>query len=82
MVLNFFWSNYFVTMATDVELLTWIAVGPCFHPISVRVVRIGTGVWALTNMVPYLASAADAMMLRMILHTMSKILLAVGTKSS
>ena len=54
----------------------------CFHPISDRVVQMGTAVWALMKMVPYSASAADAMMLRMILHTTSKIPLVVGTKSS
>ena len=56
--------------------------GPCFHPISERVVQIGTSVWELTKKVPYLASAADAMILRMILHTTSKIPLVVGTKYS
>ena len=57
-------------------------MGPCFHPISDRVVQIGTAVWELTKMVPYSASAAYAMILRMILHTTSKMLLVVGTKSS
>ena len=57
-------------------------MGLCFHPISERLVRIGTAVWELTKMVPYLASAADAIILRMILHTTSKMLLVVGTKSS
>ena len=69
-------------MPTAVELSTWIAVGPSFHQISVRVVRIGTSVWVLTKMVPYLASTADGMLLRMILHTTSKMPLTVGTKSS
>ena len=44
--------------------------------------RIGTYVCALTKMVPYYASAADAMMLRMILQTSSMIPLTVGNKSS
>ena len=57
-------------------------VGPCFHPISERLVWMGTTVWVLMNMAPYLASAADAMILRMILHTTSKMLLVVGIKSS
>ena len=57
-------------------------MGLCFHPILVRVVQIGTAVWALTNMVPYLNSAADAMMLSMILHTTGKMPLTVGTKYS
>ena len=56
-------------------------MGTCFHPISEWVVHMGTAVWVLMNMVPYLASAADAMILRMILHTTSKIPLVVGTKS-
>ena len=64
------------------EFSTLIAVGPCFHPISVRVVRIGTAVCVLTNMVPYSASAADAMILCMILYTTSMMPLTVGTKSS
>ena len=57
-------------------------MGPYLHPISVRVAQIGTAVSALTKMVQYLASAADAMILRMILHTTSKMPLTVGTKSS
>ena len=43
---------------------------------------MGTAVWVLTKMVPYSASAADAIILRMILHTMSKMPLVVGTKYS
>ena len=43
---------------------------------------MGTPVWALTKMVPYSALAADAMILRMILHTTIQMLLIVGTKSS
>ena len=43
---------------------------------------MGTAVWVLMNMVPYYASSADAMILRMIFHTTSKIPLVVGTKSS
>ena len=42
---------------------------------------MGTAVWALTKMVPYLASTADTMILHMILHTTSKMPLVVGTKS-
>ena len=57
-------------------------MGHCFHPISERVVRMGTTVWALMKMVQYSASAADAMILRIILHTTSKIPLVGGTKSS
>ena len=79
--LDFFWSNDLVEMPTAVEFSTWMAVGPCFHTISERVVRIGTDVWALTKMVPYLASAADAVILRMIFHTTSKMPLVVGKKS-
>ena len=65
-------------MPTVVEFSTWMAVGPCVHPISERVVRMGTDVWALMKMVPYSASAADAMILRMIFHTTSKMPLVVG----
>ena len=43
---------------------------------------MGTAVWALTKMVPYSSSAADAMILRMIFHTTSKMPLVVGTKYS
>ena len=56
-------------------------LGPCSQPISERVVRMGTAVWALIKMVLYSALAADAMILRMILHTTSKMPLVVGTKS-
>ena len=42
---------------------------------------MGTAVWALMKMVPYSASAADPMILRMILHTASKMPLVVSTKS-
>ena len=55
---------------------------PFFHPIPVRVVRVGTAVFVLINMVPYSDSAADAMMLRIIFHTTSIIPLTVGTKYS
>ena len=82
MALYIFGRNYLVAMPTAVELSTWIAVGSCFHPISDRVVRIVTDVWALTNMVPYLASVDDVMMLRIFLYTSGKIQLTVGTKSS
>ena len=82
MALDLFWRNYLVVVPIAVELSTWMAVGPCFHPISERVVRMCTAVWALTKMVPYSASDADAMILRMILYTMSKMLLVVGTESS
>ena len=82
MALDFFWQNSLVAIPTAVELSTWMDVGPCGHPISERVVRMGTAVWALIKMLPYSASAADAMILRMILHTTSKMPLVAGTKSS
>ena len=82
MALRFFWRNSLVAMPPAVEFSTWMAVGPCFHPISERVVQIGTTVWVLTKMVPYLASAADVMILRMILHTTIKMPLVVVTKYS
>ena len=82
MTLDFLCRNYLVAMPTAVEFSTRMDVGPCFRPISERVVQMGTAVWALTKMVPYSALAADAMILRMIFHTTSKILLVVGTKSS
>ena len=82
MTLDFFWKNSLVTMPTAVELSTWMSVVPCGHPISERVVRMGTAVWVLMKMVPYSASAADVMILRMILYTTSNMPLVVGTKSS
>ena len=82
MALDFFWRNSLVSMPTAVELSDWMAVGPCGHPISDRVVRMGTDVWELMKMVPYSDSAADAIMLRMIFHTTSKMPLVVGTKYS
>ena len=69
-------------MHTELELSTWMAVGPCFRPISERVVKIGTAVWELTKMVPYSASAAYTMILCMILNTTIKMPLVVGTKYS
>ena len=82
MNLDFFWRNSLVAIPTAVELSTWMDVGPCGQPISERVVRMGTSVWALMKIVPYSSSAADAMILRMILHTASKMPFVVGTKSS
>ena len=82
MALEFFWQNSLVAMPTAVEFSTWVAMGPCFRPISERVVRIGTAVWELTKMVPYSASAADAIIFHMILHTTSNMPLVVGTKYS
>ena len=82
MALDFFWRNSLVATTDAVELSTWMVVGPCVHPISEKVVRMGTTVWALMKMVPYYASAADPMILRMILHTTSKMPLVGGTKSS
>ena len=67
---------------TAVELSTWMAVVPCGQPIPERVVRMGTAVWVLTKMVPYSASASDAMILRMILDMTIKMPLLVGTKYS
>ena len=64
------------------ELSTWMAVGTCGYPISERVVWMGTAVWELIKMVMHSASAADAMILRIILHTTSNMPLLVGTKSS
>ena len=81
MALEFFWKNSLVAMPNAVELSTWMDVGPCFHPISERVVQMGTTIWALMKMMPYSASAADAMILRTILHMTSKMPLVVGTKS-
>ena len=82
MALDLFWRNYLIEMPTAVELSSCIDLGPCFHHISDRVVRIGTVIWALTKMVPYLASAADAMILRMVFYTTSNMPLVVGTESS
>ena len=82
MALDFFWQNFLVAMPNAVEFSTWVAVVPCFRPISERVVWIGSAFGMLTKMVPYSASAADAMILRMILQTTSKMPLGVGTKHS
>ena len=57
-------------------------MGTCVHLISERVVRMGNSVWALMKMVPYSASAPDAMILRMLLHMTSKMPVVVGTKYS
>ena len=82
MALEFFWRNSLVAMPTVVELSTWMDVGSCFLLISERVVQISTAVWVLRKMVPYSASAVDAIILRMILQRTSKMPLVVGTKSS
>ena len=66
MALDFFWWNSLFAIPNAVELSTWMDVGPCGQPISERVVRMGTAVWALMKMVLYSDSAADAMILRMI----------------
>ena len=82
MALDLFWWNSLVEMPNAVKFSTWTDVGPYFHPISESVVRMGTAVWALMKMVPYSDLAADAMILCMIFHAMSKMLLVVGTKYS
>ena len=82
MDLDFFWRNSLVAIPTAVELLNWMAVDPCGQHISESMVRMGTAVWGLMKMVPYSALAYDAMILRMILHTTSKMPLVVGKKSS
>ena len=82
MALDFFWSKSFVAMPTAVELSTWMAVDPCFYPISEMAVQMGTTVWALMKTVPYSSLAADAMILRMILYTTSKMPLVVGMNFS
>ena len=82
LALDFFWRNYLAAMPTTVEFSTWMAVGTCFHTILERVVQMGTAFLALTKMVPYSDLAADAMILRMILHKASKMPLVVSTQSS
>ena len=57
-------------------------MGPCFQPISISVVRMGTSVYVLMKMVPNSDSVADAMMLHMIFQTTSMVQLTVGMKSS
>ena len=69
-------------MPTALEFSTQMALGPFFRPISDGVVLMDTASWALTKMVPYSVSAADAMILRIIFHTTSKMPLVVGTKPS
>ena len=49
-------------------------------PISSSVMRMGTASWKFKNKAPNSASAADAMMLRSILHTTYTMLLSVGSK--
>ena len=78
----FILAKYFVAIITAVELSTWIYVGPRLQPISFSMVRIGIAGCTLMMMVPYSASYADAMTLRMILQTNSMILLTLGMKSS
>ena len=81
--IHFFWfllKNSFIPRPTAVEFSTWIAVGPCFKTNSISVVRMGISVCALMRMVPYPASAVDAMMLRIIFQTTSMIPLPVGMK--
>ena len=65
-----------------VELSTLIAMGIYFQHISFKVVQIGTTVCELIKIVPYSASAAYAMMLRVILHRTRIIPLTVGYKYS
>ena len=43
---------------------------------------MGTAIWVFMKMVPYSALASDTMILRMILHTTSKMPLVVSTKYS
>ena len=49
-------------------------------PISSRVIWIGTASWQFKNKAPNYASAADAMMLRIILHTTYTMMFSVGSK--
>ena len=46
-------------MPTAVEVSVQIVVGTCGHPISIKVVQIGTTCFVLMNMVPYPAAAAE-----------------------
>ena len=48
MDLDLFRQNSLVVMTIAVELSTCMAVGPCFIPISERVLRMGTAVLANT----------------------------------
>ena len=49
-------------------------------PISSSAMRMGTASWQCRNKSPHSASAADAMMLRSILHTKYTMPLSVGSK--
>ena len=49
-------------------------------PISSSVMRMGTASWQFKNKAPNSDSAADAMMLRSILHTTYTMPLSVGSK--
>ena len=69
-----------VAMPNAVELSTWTGVGGWECPIYSSVMRMGTASWQFKNKAPNYASAADAMMLRSIFHTMYTMPLSVGSK--
>ena len=67
-----------VAIPNVVELSTWNEVGGWECPISSSVMRMVTASWQFKNKAPNSASAADAMMLRSILHTMYTMPFSVG----
>ena len=50
-----------LTTPAAVMLSVWMGVTGCFHPISVKVWRIGNNYVAVTNRAPSSASAAEVM---------------------
>ena len=71
-----------VAIPNSVELSTWTGVGGWECSISSSVIRMGTSSWKFKNKAHNSASAADAMMLRSILHTTYAIPFSVGSKSA
>ena len=67
------------TMYTYLGDILITGVGGWECPISSSVIRMGTASWQFKNKAPNSASAADAMMLRSILHTTYTIPLIVGS---
>ena len=69
-----------VAIPNAVELSTWTGVGGWECPISSSVIRMGTASWQFKNKAPNSASAADAMMLRSILHPTYTMPFSLGSK--
>ena len=67
---DFFWRTLLCTIpcAVDLSILTGVPVFGCLWPSSCSVVRIGKPSFALMEILPYPASAADDKNIFMILH--------------